>query len=399
MEQLRNYLADIKRTLDLIPLDQVEDIISILQQARLIGQQIFIMGNGGSASTASHFVCDLAKNTRQEGWPGFRVIGLTDNMAIFSAYANDEGYENVFCKQLANLLKPRDVVIAISASGNSLNIVKGVELAKKMGALTIGFTGLTGGKLRELAHMNVHVDSMSMEQVEDIHLMLEHMIVSTIKTIESPVMIPANQIPVLDNHEGNGLVYELFGGRDAVLATRMSKASPDLLQRISQEFAARLDLNDMLTRILGMTVDYVGAASGSIVVLDEDGKVVDGALAYAGEIQDKPTATLNESIQRGLAAWVVENRAPALVENTRQDPRWLPGLTETTSDINRSAICLPLMTQDRVIGVLTLTRPQNNRFTLEDLSLLTSVTLTLSYSFKKRTSEMRRYQPVSTESK
>jgi GAF domain-containing protein len=128
--------------------------------------------------------------------------------------------------------------------------------------------------------------------------------------------------------------------------------------------------------------------------------VIDGALAYAGEIQDKPTSTLNDTIKRGLAAWVVENRVPALVENTRMDPRWLPSTIEQSNELSRSAICLPLMTQDRVIGVLTLTRLQNNRFTLEDLSLLTTITLTLSYSFNARTngnhSPAPAYAPLST---
>lgn len=395
MELLNSYMSELKRALDLVPLNQVEDVITILQQARLCGQQVFIMGNGGSAATASHFVCDLAKNTRQEGWPNFRVIGLTDNMAIFSAYANDEGYENVFCNQLRNLVRPRDVVIAISASGNSHNILKAVELANSIGALTIGFTGMTGGKLKTLTHMSILVDSTSIEQVEDIHLVLEHMIVNAIKRMDAPVVsVPAVQIPVLENEAGNQLVWELFGGQPAITANSLTHNSPDLFYRISQEFAAKLDLHAMLSRILSLTVEHVGAASGSIVVLDEEGKVIDGAMAYAGQIQDKPSKTLTETIRHGLAAWVVENRAPALVENTRQDPRWLPGTNEQGTDLSRSAICLPLMTQDRVIGVLTLTRLQNNRFTLEDLSLLTTVTLTLSYSFNARTGAARAAYPA-----
>jgi D-sedoheptulose 7-phosphate isomerase len=396
MELLNSYMTGLRGALETVPLSLVEDVITILQQARICGQQVFIMGNGGSASTASHFVCDLAKNTRHDGWPNFRVIGLTDNMAIFSAYANDEGYENVFSNQLNNLIRPRDVIIAISGSGNSRNVIKAVELANSVGALTIGFTGMSGGKLKEIAHMAVHIPCDSIEQVEDIHLVLEHMICNAIKRMELPSFIPAHSfnIPVLENEAGNNLVWELFGGQTPVATSHMSSASPDLFYRISQEFAAKLDLHAMLSRILSLTVEYVGAASGSIVVLDEDGKVIDGALAYAGLIQDKPSKTLTETIRHGLAAWVVENRVPALVENTRQDPRWLPGTNEENTQNSRSAICLPLMTQDRVIGVLTLTRLQNNRFTLEDLSLLTTVTLTLSYSFSARTNSARANAPV-----
>jgi len=139
------------------------------------------MGNGGSASTASHFVCDLAKNTRRDGLPHYRVIGLTDNMAIFSAYANDEGYENVFAQQLANLILPGDIVIGISASGNSPNVINAIHEAKRHQVTTIGFTGFDGGRLGPLVDINIHVKSNVIEHVEDIHLMLEHMIVKAIK--------------------------------------------------------------------------------------------------------------------------------------------------------------------------------------------------------------------------
>lgn len=159
----------------------ISDVIHTLQHARMRGSQIFIMGNGGSASTASHFVCDLAKNTRYDGLPHFRVIGLADNMEIFSAYANDEGYENVFSQQLINLVRPDDVVIAISASGNSKNVVNAVEEAQKHNAITIGFTGFDGGRLGQLVDTHIHVNSIIIEHVEDVHLMLEHMIVRTIK--------------------------------------------------------------------------------------------------------------------------------------------------------------------------------------------------------------------------
>ena len=100
-------------------------------------RQVFILGNGGSASTAEHFVCDLAKNTKKDGWPHFRAIGLTDNMAVFSAYANDEGYENVFVEALANLVQPGDVVLGISTSGNSPNVINAIEFAKILSLFSV----------------------------------------------------------------------------------------------------------------------------------------------------------------------------------------------------------------------------------------------------------------------
>lgn len=181
MEQIPAYIAVLQETINRLPVHLIEKVVEALQAARLSGRQVFIMGNGGSASTATHFVCDLAKNTRREGLPHYRVIGLTDNMAIFSAYANDEGYESVFASQLANLINDEDIVIGISASGNSPNVIHGMEEAQKHNAITIGFTGFDGGRLGTMVDLNIHVKSNIIEHVEDIHLMLEHMIVKTIK--------------------------------------------------------------------------------------------------------------------------------------------------------------------------------------------------------------------------
>lgn len=181
MEHIQDYLSLLQQTIDKLPKQLIADVIAVLQQARIQDNQVFIMGNGGSASTASHFVCDLAKNTRRKGLPHFRVIGLTDNMASFSAYANDEGYENVFSQQLTNLIKPGDVVIGISTSGNSKNVINAIVEAQRHNTTTIGFTGFDGGQLAQLVNINIHVQSNIIEHVEDIHLIMEHIIVKMIK--------------------------------------------------------------------------------------------------------------------------------------------------------------------------------------------------------------------------
>ena len=181
MEFIAEYIATLQLTMDQLPRQRIAEVIDVLQQARRRGNQVFILGNGGSASTASHFACDLAKNTRQAGLPHFRVIGLTDNMAMFSALANDEGYENVFSEQQASLVRAGDIVIAISASGNSINVLNAAEAAHRSEAIVFGFTGFDGGRLGQLAHIHLHVNSHIIEHVEDIHLMLEHLIVRSIK--------------------------------------------------------------------------------------------------------------------------------------------------------------------------------------------------------------------------
>jgi D-sedoheptulose 7-phosphate isomerase len=177
------YINEFKSVLDKLPSEQIEEVTNLIHFARLKGHRVFIMGNGGSASTSSHMVCDLAKNTRLHGLPALKVIGLADNMAILSAYANDEGYENVFSEQLANLVEPDDIVIAISASGNSKNVLKAIELANHLGASTVGFTGFDGGKLGPMVKFHLHVPSDCIEQVEDIHMMFDHIITKGLKEL------------------------------------------------------------------------------------------------------------------------------------------------------------------------------------------------------------------------
>ena len=126
LDSIQWYFDEMKATLDRLDPAPIDAAIAALHQARLDGRQVFTLGNGGSASTATHMVCDLAKNTRQPGWPHYKVIGLSDNWAIFSAYGNDDGYENVFALQLANLVQPDDIVVAISTSGNSPNVLRAV---------------------------------------------------------------------------------------------------------------------------------------------------------------------------------------------------------------------------------------------------------------------------------
>jgi D-sedoheptulose 7-phosphate isomerase len=170
------YFGLMKQILDSLVYAEIDAVIETLHKARLARQTVYIMGNGGSASTASHFLCDLAKNTQHDDLPHFRVVGMTDNMAIFSAFANDEGYDQVFARQLEPLIRPNDVVIGISTSGNSGNVLNAIALANQVGANTVGFTGFDGGRLRHMTDLNVHVPSNSIEHVEDIHLMLEHLI-------------------------------------------------------------------------------------------------------------------------------------------------------------------------------------------------------------------------------
>jgi D-sedoheptulose 7-phosphate isomerase len=181
MDPVNDYLLDLQTELAQLPLSKIYDVICVLQEARSRGAHIFIMGNGGSASTASHFVCDLMKNTRSDGRPAFKVTGLADNMAVVSAFANDEGYENIFAQQLSILVQPNDIVIGISTSGNSMNVIRAIEVANQVGATTIAFTGHQGGQLGAMVDLNICAPSDNIERIEDIHLVLEHMITKVLR--------------------------------------------------------------------------------------------------------------------------------------------------------------------------------------------------------------------------
>jgi len=179
----KNYFGQVKRVIDELDLEKIQKIAEKIYYAYKNDRQIFIMGNGGSASTASHFACDLGKGTLEnvynDGEKRFRVISLTDNVATLMAFGNDLCFEDVFVQQLRNLINPGDVVIGISGSGNSANIIKAIEYAKKCKAKTIGFLGFkTGGKLRNMVDYEITVQDEHYGRIEDIHLMLEHLIIS-----------------------------------------------------------------------------------------------------------------------------------------------------------------------------------------------------------------------------
>jgi len=171
------YLRHLNDVLSQISLEEIEKFVEILLSAREKGSLVYFIGNGGSAATASHFANDIAIGTRTFDKP-FRVISLCDNKAIITAIANDDGYEKIFSQQLNVLLKEEDVVVAISASGNSPNLITAIQLTKEKGAISVGLTAFDGGKLRELADYSVHVPTQKGEYgpAEDAHMILDHLV-------------------------------------------------------------------------------------------------------------------------------------------------------------------------------------------------------------------------------
>lgn len=172
----QEYKDRIRQCLDEIDLGEVERAIALLQQAYDQERQIFIMGNGGSASTASHFATDLGKGAAVDGQRRFRVLSLTDNVPLISAIGNDLGFDQVFVEQLRTLLCPEDVLILISGSGSSPNLLRAVEFAKSRGARSLGILGFGGGQLLPLLDASITLRSRHYGHVEAVHLVVEHLI-------------------------------------------------------------------------------------------------------------------------------------------------------------------------------------------------------------------------------
>jgi len=172
------YLDRLKQTIDAISKKDISQLMNILLTAKDQGKTIFVMGNGGSASTASHFCCDFNKGISFGQEEMFKFMCLNDNIPTLMAYANDLGYEEIFIGPLKNFIQEGDLVIGISGSGNSVNVVKALEYANSKGAFTIGLTGYSGGKVKQICQHNVHIPVDDMQITEDLHMVIDHCIMS-----------------------------------------------------------------------------------------------------------------------------------------------------------------------------------------------------------------------------
>jgi D-sedoheptulose 7-phosphate isomerase len=176
MSYPKQYKAALLEAIERIDTSRVEQAIEWFREARDGSKHIFVCGNGGSASTASHFTCDIVKGASYNRETRFRIMALSDSPATLSAYSNDVGYECVFVEQLKNFAQPGDLVMCISGSGNSPNVVQAMEYANSIGCKTIALTGRDGGRLGPLARLNIQVAVPHMGRIEDAHMVVCHMI-------------------------------------------------------------------------------------------------------------------------------------------------------------------------------------------------------------------------------
>jgi D-sedoheptulose 7-phosphate isomerase len=171
-----HYKAELLKAIEGIPLDKVNLAIEWFKEVRAGGSQIFVCGNGGSAATASHFVCDMVKGASYNRASRFRIMALTDSLPTMTAYSNDVGYDAVFVEQLKNFAQPGDLVMGVSGSGNSPNVLRAIEYANSIQCRTIALTGRDGGRLGPMAQLNIEVPAPHMGRIEDGHMIVCHMI-------------------------------------------------------------------------------------------------------------------------------------------------------------------------------------------------------------------------------
>jgi len=183
-KQIAEYIEMEKEALTNLPKKDISRVMNVLENARLKQKRVFICGNGGSASTASHYECDFNKGVSYDQTVKYDFECLSDNVPMMTAIANDIGYDDVFVVPLRNKLKAGDVVIGISGSGNSENVVRAITYANEKGAETVAICGYNGGQLKELAKYNIHVNIDNMQIVEDMHLMLDHLMMYILSGME-----------------------------------------------------------------------------------------------------------------------------------------------------------------------------------------------------------------------
>lgn len=181
LEDIGRYLDQVSSLALKIPHRDIERVIQTVLDAYYSGRTVFIFGNGGGSSTSSHFTCDLAKGTVTEGKPRLKAISLVDNVPLLTAWANDTDYTNTFGEQLVNFVEPGDVVIGLSGSGMSPNVINAFRIANDAEATSVLLSGFEGGKAKKVAKMSIVVPSDDMQHIEDVHLMLCHIIFRVVR--------------------------------------------------------------------------------------------------------------------------------------------------------------------------------------------------------------------------
>jgi D-sedoheptulose 7-phosphate isomerase len=314
------YLSGVEAILKQLDPEKLEGIIEVIFDAYLADRQVFIMGNGGGAATAMHFTCDLNKTAIVPGKRRMRVMSLTDNASLVTAWANDTNYTNIFGEQLVNFARPGDVVIGFTASGMSVNIVNGFAVAKELGCTTVAFVGFDGGTVGAIADHVLHIDSNSYQHIEDVHLLLAHVITNAVQErtrAEDQVEVPGLSDAVQER------VRRIYYARQQL------GAEPSMDRRIKM-------IPDQVCRTIGFDRAFIYTISDGALTLRS---------SFGGRRSDGAFLDIESSLHECES--FRERRAVLVNEMDAGVPKWLGAYEGLTG-----YAVAPIVRGDRAIGIL-----------------------------------------------
>lgn len=316
---IMSYLSTVEGILRDIHPEDLEEIIDVIYDAYRNDKQIFLMGNGGGAATSMHFTCDLAKTAIVPGRRRIRAHNLSDNTSLVTAWANDTNYTNIFGEQLINYAREGDLVIAFTASGMSVNIVNAVALANELGCDTVAFVGFDGGTVGAIAHHVLHIKSSSYQHIEDVHLLLAHVITNAVQDRA---------------RDDDDLATTGLGDEVQERVRRIYYVRQQLLAEPSLENRMRM-IPDQIRRTIGFDRAMLYVAEGTNLML----RAAYGASTVEGALDLDSDLFECESYR--------ERRAiPVALANGRS-PLWLPAYEGVTS-----YACAPIVRGDEGVGLL-----------------------------------------------
>jgi phosphoheptose isomerase len=376
--KIRTYITNLPLTIDPLPLESIEKAITMINSKRKQGRQIFVMGDDISSTMANLFARELGKDTLQ----GEIRICLVRNSRTFTEATprvrNWNNFKEISTLELPHLIQQSDVLVGIAVDDKLPTIIAGVNLARKAKAKIILITGMIQERTIQ-ADVKVYIPGDSQEQVEEALLILLHIVSKALhEMIENDERAEYKQrspsMPlVLDADPVNPCFTNMIN-RDFPFVTTSDRAK--LLMKNLRELNEP-NFGDYLTeyhlrKLLEVSLEIFGATSGSLIILNERGDVNLAAIAYERKVNLYPADHLLDTIQQGLAGWVLAECQPALIEDTKDDPRWLRRSWDE-SPSSRSAMSTPILEGDRSIGVLTIVHKNPRYFRSADLDLLVAI--------------------------
>jgi cellulose synthase/poly-beta-1,6-N-acetylglucosamine synthase-like glycosyltransferase/phosphoheptose isomerase len=355
--KLRTYIIDLPSMVDPIPLDRIQRVINQLHLAGVQGRQVFILSDHESNRVSEQMAEDLT-HIEYSKWMVYRVSSHPNSSPQINHSTQSRRYSEISIDELSVRIEQKDILLIYSPNGQSPRLTKALESCKRLGTTTIGITGLDRSGIARQVDFNIHLSGESLEQITASMHVIEQLIYRVLQEIASRP-IPEKTRPIWVT--------------PGFLVNRNGKNHPSPAQ--ANVVVKREDLithSHLMRRILQESVVSLNASSGSLVTVDRVGEPIDAFISYEGEVHSYPVDHLLDTLQSGLAGWVVQSRKPALITKTHQDARWISRDWEQGQPA-RSAISVPLLESGEVSGALTLVRRGGHPFNQGDLDRLEAI--------------------------